>query len=211
MPRRDKAKPLKRSSERRPERRTIVAFTEGSKSEPDYIKALKALPHIAKNVALSIEIYPEHGVPYTLVRKASDRKSDNEIDECWCIFDVEAPTEKRHPNLKEALTLAQKNDISLAISNPCFELWLILHHKIYSKWCTTDEAESHSRSLDGRPGKSIVAADNYMPLRKIASERAEILDVRHAKNDTLFPENNPSSGMHLFLRALGGEEQADER
>lgn len=197
--RRRKAKPLKRETEKRPELRTIIAFTEGKNSEPDYINGLKKLPHIAENVSLSLEVHPEHGVPLTLVQLAAERKEDQEVDECWCIFDVEWP--KNHPNLKSAILLARKKQVELAISNPCFEIWLILHHKDSSSFCTTAIAESASRALDGRPGKSIDAS-LYMPLRKRASKRAQLLDERHTNNGTQFPHNNPSSGMYRFLAAV---------
>ncbi|MCS7484819.1 RloB family protein [Umezawaea endophytica] len=202
-PRRREARSLKRVPEKRRELRTIVVFTEGKNSEPEYITGLKKLPQIADNVAMNLIIHPEHGVPLTLVELALDRKHDKEVDELWCIFDVEWP--KHHPNLDEAITLATKNDIKLAISNPCFELWLILHHKDYNKFCNTGVAESASRKLDGRAGKSIDPSV-YIPLRKVAAKRAKALESRHESNETRFPHDNPSSGMHSFLQSLEGDE-----
>jgi hypothetical protein len=43
--------------------RTVVIFTEGRNSEPDYLNGLRRLPHIAGDVALDIESRPEHSVP----------------------------------------------------------------------------------------------------------------------------------------------------
>ncbi|MER6824510.1 RloB family protein [Streptosporangium sp. NPDC000563] len=195
-------KSLRRTAEKRPELRTIMVFCEGQNSEPDYINGLKRLPHIAENTALSIEIHPEQGVPLTLVKKAMAYKSDPEIDECWCLFDVEWP--QNHPNLPQAIDLARSNGINLAISNPCFELWLILHYSNCSAFMDTNSADSRSRSLDGRSGKRI-DPEVYMPLRKKAAEHAKRLDARHAQNGTSFPHDNPSSGMYKFLRSLEGE------
>jgi hypothetical protein len=192
-------KPLKRVAESRPEFRTIVVFTEGKKSEPDYVNELKRLPHVAENVALNLELRPEHGVPLTLVQLAVERKMDQEVDECWCIFDVEWP--KNHPNLNSAILLARANDIRLAISNPCFEVWLILHHKEIAKFNNTAAVESASRALDKRSGKSIDAA-SYMPHRRKAAKRAQDLDARHERDGTKFPHDNPSSGMYKFLMSL---------
>jgi len=203
--RRRQGKSLKRSVGQRPELRTIVVFTEGKNSEPDYVNGLRRLPHIAENIALNIEIHPEHGVPLTLVQLAAERKKDSEIDECWCIFDVEWP--KHHPNLNEAFSLAQKKGVNLAVSNPCFEVWLILHLKEHSRFSDTNSAESLSRSLDKRAGKSIEAA-TYMPQRRIAAKRAKKLAMRHERDGTRFPNDNPSSGMYAFLYALEGEEDA---
>ncbi|MGH3974491.1 MAG: RloB family protein [Pseudonocardiaceae bacterium] len=109
-----------------------MVFTEGRRSEPDYVNGLKKPPHIAEDVSLNLELRPEHGVPLTLVQLAVERNKDEEVDECWCIFDVEWPTS--HPNLNAAISLAQNNGIELAISNPCFEVWLILHHQNFNKF-----------------------------------------------------------------------------
>ncbi|WP_308817821.1 RloB family protein [Pseudonocardia alni] len=193
---------LKRRVARRPELRTIVVFTEGKNSEPDYVNALKQLAHVRENVSLQIEIDPEHGVPLTLVKSAAIRRRDPEIDECWCLFDVEWP--RNHPYLKQAIDFARAHGVSLAISNPCFEVWLILHHKEFSRWCDTAEAESHSRKLDGRQGKSLEDAGQYMESRKVAADRARRLEERHRNSGTAFPDNNPSSGMFRFLEALEG-------
>jgi RloB-like protein len=200
--RRRGARSLKRVAGKKPELRTILVFTEGRNSEPDYINGLKGLLCITENVALNLELHPEHGVPLTLVQLAVDYKKDPEVDECWCLFDVEWP--HHHPKLKDAVSLAQAHGIGLAISNPCFEVWLILHHQEFARFSDTSEAERSSRALDGRAGKSIDAS-LYMPLRRVAATRAKILEAHHERNGTQFPHDNPSSGMHLFLRSLEGD------
>jgi hypothetical protein len=56
-------------------------------------------------------------------------EEEAEIDEFWCVFDVEWP--RNHPGLLEAVQQAQANGIYLAISNPCFELWLMRRRPAY--------------------------------------------------------------------------------
>jgi hypothetical protein len=163
------------------------------------VNGLKRLPHIASDTALNIEIHPEQGTPMTLVQMAAKRLKDPEVDECWCLFDVEWP--QHHPHLPEAVDAAERAGVRVAISNPCFELWLMLHHQDHTGFLDTAAAERQSRRLDGRKGKSIDAAV-YIPLRKAAAERAAALAKRHAKNGTRFPEDNPSSGMFRFLAAV---------
>jgi hypothetical protein len=200
MARRRGAKDLRRNTATRPERRTVLIFCEGEASEPDYINAVKRLPHVLRNVAVKVEIDPEQGVPLTLVERAAARlKQDGEIDECWCVFDVEWP--RHHPNLDRALQIAQTNGIRLAVSNPCFELWLILHYQDQTAFLDNRAAESLSRSLDGRANKRIDAT-KYMPLRRDASRRAASLVTRHLRDQTPFPEDNPSSTMHELLAAI---------
>lgn len=197
--RRKQGKALKRVIARRSELRTIVVFCEGKNSEPDYVNGLRRLPHVAGNTALNLVIYPEHGVPLTLVQRAVEEMRDPEIDECWCLFDVEWP--QNHPNLVAAVELAAANGVKLAISNPCFELWLILHHQDFGRFENTIGAERASRALDRRSGKSIDVA-LYLPLRRNAAARAERLAARHQRDGMTFPHDNPSSGMYRFLKAL---------
>ncbi|MDP9796393.1 hypothetical protein J2S43_004905 [Catenuloplanes nepalensis] len=199
--RRQSGKPLRRTAERRPELRTIVVFCEGENSEPDYVGGVKRLPSVLENTALNVEIHTEQGVPLTLVKMAVERNRDPEVDECWCLFDVEWP--KNHPNLATAVTLAEANGIRLAISNPCFELWLVLHFRDHSRFENTDVIERESRALDGRKGKRIDPAV-HMPLRKAASRRAAVLENRHVKDGSRLPNDNPSSGMFRFLAAVEG-------
>ncbi|WP_268248030.1 RloB family protein [Actinoplanes lobatus] len=180
----------------------MVVFCEGRNSEPDYVNGLKRLPHVIRNTALNIEIHPKQGTPLTLVRMAAERFKDPEVDECWCLFDVEWP--KHHPHLAEAIDLAKRAGVRFAVSNPCFELWLMLHHADHTQFLDTARAESESRRLDGRKGKSIDAAA-YMPLRKAAAERAARLEKRHLRDRTTFPGDNPSSGMFRFLDAVEGD------
>jgi hypothetical protein len=81
-----------------------------------------------------IKVVGGAGVPKTIVESAKDLKRDAEkrarrekddnlrYDEVWCVFDVD-----EHPNVADAKQMARDNDILLAISNPCIELWLWLH------------------------------------------------------------------------------------
>ncbi len=179
-----------------------MIFCEGIASEPDYINGIKKVPEIATSVAINIEIEVRHGVPMTLVKRAIDRKKDPEIDECWCVFDVEWP--KNHPNLKQAVILAREHGIGLAISNPFFELWLILHFEAYAKFSDTATVERRSRQLDGRAGKRIDPT-TYMPHRKEAMDRALALSSRHTQDGTVFPQDNPSSSMAELLISIDSQ------
>ena len=197
---RTKAKDLKRRTGKRPERKTFLIFCEGEASEPDYIKGLKKLPEIRQSTSIGIEIDPDQGVPLTLVERAVQRKEvDHEIDEYWCIFDVEWP--RHHPNLDKARELAATHGIQLAISNPCFEIWLLLHFDYVSGFVDTPSAESRSRHKEGRSGKRLDAS-KYMPLRREAVKHAAMLEAKHKGDGTKFPDNNPSSSMYKLMNVI---------
>ena len=198
---------LARKVGRRPVKKTIVVVCEGGKSEPQYIGALAQEAEVFEHAAVDLQIDGTGGeVPLTLVRRAvdlatRDPKEHGEIDEVWCLFDVEWP--RNHPNLPQALALARANGIKLAISNPCFELWLILHFQDSSAWLDNTQARRTRRSCDGQPGKSLDPA-LYMPTRHAASARAVRLEQMHESAQRRFPNNNPSSGMFRLIASAEG-------
>lgn len=189
---------LKRRTGVRPILRTIVVFCEGERTEVEYIKGLKRLMQDRGTVSVKVEVDPRHAVPLTLVEAAADRSRDGEIDEVWCVYDVEAPTP--HPNLAEAKKLADRSGVRLAVSNPCFELWLLLHDHDVSAYLTTAQAVKDARRLPGVSGKGLDAAA-LLPSRNDAVRRAQVLDVKHELDGTAAP-GNPSSGMHHFVMAV---------
>jgi hypothetical protein len=131
----------RRDRQRRPGRRLpfrdpkpiILIVCEGERTEPEYFDGFQGF---CRNPRVRIEISPEHGVPRTVVNTAKERKKEAEAaarregdenlvyDSVWCVFDVDD-----HPQVADAMQMARDNDIELAISNPCFELWLLLHFR----------------------------------------------------------------------------------
>ncbi len=88
----------------------------------------------ARNPRVHVAVAKETGVPLTVVQDAirlrqaandeAKRQRDDNLrwDEVWGVFDVDD-----HPNLAQAINLAADNEVEVAISNPCFELWALLH------------------------------------------------------------------------------------
>jgi hypothetical protein len=209
MARRDRVaggRPLKRRVGTRRPRKTLLVFCEEERTEPEYLDALKRQPAVRDAAAVDLRVQTGHGgsVPRTLVSLAAAARSkaldeEAEIDEFWCVFDVEWP--RNHPGLSEAIERARLDDIHLAVSNPCFELWLILHFENQGARLDNDAARRARRRLDGSSDKGLDAA-KYMPLAGDAARRAAELDERHQRNGTTFPDDNPSSGMHRLLASV---------
>ncbi len=111
----------------------ILVVSEGEVTEPEYIRGLQ---RACRNPRVTIEVAPEHGDPKFLVEHAkrykeqartkADQEGDDNLayDSVWCVFDRD-----EHPRFGEALEMARDNGIRLAISNPCVELWLLLHFR----------------------------------------------------------------------------------
>ncbi len=194
-------KDLKRTTGTRQELTTFRIYAEGDSTEPEYIQMIKKLPAVVQAVAIDITIEAKGMVPVTLVEHArTDKQSTrDEIDQYWCVFDVESP--QPHPNLDRATQIARDNDIHTAISNPCFELWLILHLKAQNAYLSTDDAVRLRRELDSSDGKHLDPAV-YRPKLQEAMVRASRLRKRHENDGTDFPQDNPSSSFDLFVSTV---------
>ena len=203
-PRKDRS--LRRRVEFRTPKRTFLVFCEGTRTEPDYITALRQEPAVrdSASVDIRIDLNASGAVPLTLVNAAAEARDRNsreqgEIDEVWCLFDVEWP--QNHPKLPEARAKATVSDVRLAISNPCFELWLALHFDNRTAWLDNAAAGKLRRDHDKSSGKGLDGSV-YMPRRADAAQRARALTAKHAGDGTEFPHDNPSSGMYLLLEAI---------
>ena|SRR5437868_1491875 len=124
-------KPLKRAKGIRPEQLRFLIYCEGECTEKQYLKGLKAE---LRSLPVEIHVGGIHGEPKSLVQAAIDhqKRAPNSAedryaayDEVWCVVDVEAP--KEHPGLTEALRLAKAGKVNVALTNPCFEIWILLH------------------------------------------------------------------------------------
>jgi hypothetical protein len=97
-------RPLKwRVATRRP-RKTLLVFCEGERTEPEYLNALKRQPSVHDVAAVDIRVQTGQGgaVPRTLVSMAIEARNraideEGEIDEFWCVFDVEWPRKPSWP------------------------------------------------------------------------------------------------------------------
>jgi hypothetical protein len=85
-----------------------------------------------RDSSVAIVVRPEAGAPSQLVDYAEvvRQRDPDGFDEVWCVFDVD----EFDDDIKTATENARRAEISLAISNPCFEFWLLLHFKEHTAW-----------------------------------------------------------------------------
>ena len=216
MTRRQRSTPRPAGRQRRPEplvpARSILVACEGSKTEPNYFRQLR---EELRSRAIHVEIVrgTNKADPLHVVRRAIERRdrqkqtaktSDIEVpfDETWCVIDVEAPLP--HGNLDTAIDEARRRRIKLALTNPCFEYWYLLH---FEKTGSSFASSVHVvRALRRHaPGYSKGDARIFrtlFPNTRTAISRAEeiLRDQWHSRND-LRP-CNPATRVHLLVREL---------
>ncbi|MEU6079029.1 RloB family protein [Streptomyces sp. NPDC047108] len=191
---RGSAKPARNANKK------FLVYFEGEETERLYVNGLRKL---ALSFGIVIEPGPSYGEPLGLVKSARKRAREiskaDPYDAVWCIFDVEAPTP--HGGLDAALRLAKQSNILCAMSNPCFELWLVLHVSEFAGYRTTAEmcriAKSRissydSKSFDFEEVSSRIGA---------AVERARNLDEQYP-DYVHRKEKNPSSSMWKLIEFL---------
>jgi hypothetical protein len=119
------AKSLARSPAFRSEATRVLIVCEGAKTEPTYFHALR------KDKGLTaVTVRGEGADPKGIVETARDvyreaAASGEPFDEVWCVFDRDD-----HQWIAEAINQAENQpdgNFHVAFSNPCFELWYLLH------------------------------------------------------------------------------------
>jgi hypothetical protein len=112
----------------------------------------------------------------------------------WCVFDID-----EHPLIPEAKDQARANGIELAISNPCFELWALLHFQDKSAHIERGKVQLLCRQLMPGYEKKL----NYEALRPRypdALKRAEDLERWHDSRNTVGA--NPSTMVHRLIERI---------
>lgn len=183
-------------------RRVLRVLTEGAVTEPAY---LAQWARRSRNTHID---FAEYGMaPLSLVQRAREHQRESQrrgsrhrgdFDEIWRIFDVD-----EHPNLYQAIAEARHSEIRVAISNPCFELWLILHLQDQTAAIDRHKAQRLASDLNITDGKRLnpSALDALLHGYEDAKRRAETLRARHVDNGSN-PDSNPSSDVWELIDRL---------
>ena len=104
-----------------------------------------------------------------------------EDDERWMVLDTDHCIEANHfPSFIQAITEAQQAGVKIALSKPCFELWLLIHHvdeEAVKGLRNADETEAALRFALGEYNKCNLKPEHYPLVSiKVAITRAERLD-----------------------------------
>ena len=115
----------------------------------------------------------------------------------------------QHPNLGPAVEKAVANGISVAVSNPCIELWFILHFHEQTAHIERDAAQAISKKLLGcDKALDQEALRELMERYPGAKEKAVALDDKH-RGDDRAAGSNPSSGVWRLIDRIADETPGD--
>ena len=187
--------------QKQPPRHILRVLSEGELTEPSYFSEW------ARRHRDTVRLKLEDGgmTPDALVRTAKQylknrrpRRADPDFDEIWCVFDTD-----QHPNLAQAINEAGQSGIEVAVSNPCFELWFVLHVQDQTGHIDRHDVQRLSNELRLSEGKKIrdTARNTLVEAFETAKQRAQALDERHAGNGSP-PRENPSTDVWRLVDRL---------
>ncbi|MDK8364632.1 RloB family protein [Corynebacterium sp. UMB10119B.1] len=111
-------KPKSRAKRKLKSRLLIVVEGDKGKSEQVYFQRLAQILR-SNDVATDIKVVPSKGEPKRVLDTCENHLKSDNFDRAFLVVDCD-----QHTTLGDVLQLAQKSNISVAVTNPQFEQWL---------------------------------------------------------------------------------------
>ena len=195
--------------------RLIVIASEGKDTERIYFKALAkeyTNPRVHVHILERSEDEQNNSSPEHVLKQLNDYKGHYELesdDELWLVVDRDRWTEAMLSRV--ATECAQDNFMHVALSNPCIELWLLLH-LVDATLLTSEEEqlwmENRRKSKNADPYLKVRLRQemgSYHESSYDAKMLIEHVDVAIARAEAL--DNNPADrwpqtlGTRVYLLA----------
>jgi len=162
---------------------TFFVFCEG-KTEELYIKYLKSKYRIPFEIDTQIA---KNKIKESYIRNYKKNKFTHKKDKTFLLYDIDAPM-----MLNKLLAI---KDITLLASNPCIELWYLLHYK------------NQNASIDCKFCNKELTKRNRGYVKTVLDTKLEghlddnqLKAINRAKKLTHY--NNPSSTIYLLIEEL---------
>lgn len=197
---------MRRTDRPRKQRRPVVyLICEGKETEIQYFRRFRTRECL-------IEIVPkesQHKEALSLVQHAKDVLKQepyypNDGDKVWCVFDRDDNTNQ---NLYAAEQLAEHLGYQVAFSNPCFELWILLHFR-----------DQRAELLNADDVIAVLRVGRYLPqyeknmdiYDQLSLQQAEAVVRAERRMDSLNKdrirvisrESNPATTIHTLVQYL---------
>ena len=184
---------FKRPSFVRNVQKLFVIATEGVKTEIKYFEQFKSEEYY-NNQSVFIEVLKRlttDSSPAVVIKQLNNFSKEfnlKEGDELWMVIDRDKQSWSTQQIAEVARFCVQKR-YGFALSNPCFELWLLLHRKDINEYSVAVREELLRNLKTGNRGrveiellaifgtynKSNLNVDDYLPHVNVAIQRAEAL------------------------------------
>jgi hypothetical protein len=194
-----KKRPLNREIPYQHDTRLIIIATEGRKTEKQYFES-ELFGNVRVHVKV-LESIDNKSAPNHVLRRLKDFATQYELqseDQLWLMVDRDNWPDKLLSDICSQ-AIRGKHKALLAISNPCFELWLYLHHADWTHGKVSSKMiETHLRKLLRGYTKTRLRIEQFTGSMETAVNRAASMD---SEPDRRWPAN-PGTHVYKVVRAI---------
>lgn len=199
------SKDRQRNRNNRKSKRVILVAYEGkNKTEKNYFDNFKGIDknYIIKTVPGN-ETDPSNLVKQTIERVKELGLNLDDDDRAFCIFDTDIDIRK-NKQIKEAIVLANENNIKVITSSPCIELWFLLHYVYTSAHMNSDEVIRKLKKYYSKYSKNCNIYPVIYDKTKVAYNNAKKLEKYQLNNnkDIKSVEANPHTDIYQIIDEL---------
>ena len=181
------------NSQRLPRKQSVLLLCEGKVTEPDYFRALQREYRLQSFILR----FSFPGGPTSIAQTAMEEK--HRYDHVWVVFDRD-----EHSGYHQAIRRCQDAGVGVAYSNPCFELWLILHVTEMDRLLNRHAMQSLCREHIQYPPNENKRPDYYWLMQERRVETAEERAVAQLKRrfEEGAVQDNPSTTVGELTKCL---------
>lgn len=177
----------------------VLIVCEGEKTEPDYFNEIRKRFRLQRSLITVISA----GEPASIVKVADRMERDaeregNPIDSVWLVFDDDG-----RPQIADILKQqSSRKKRSVAFSNPCFEIWCLLHFEERpGPFSDSQAVKKHLTSHIPEYEEGTPVYRHLLPNQEHAMVRAQ--RQRQFHKEVGNPEtSNPSTSVDRLVRFL---------
>lgn len=200
-------KKFKRESKNLDDVKMILIVCEGTRTEPNYFNQYKSVIY-----GMEIETIGAQSNTYQVVEAAISKMSERKYDQVWAVFDKDSfPNE----HIERARKLAKENNIKIAFSHECFELWYLLHFNYYNTAISRANYETKLTQImrdkmlisdkEKYEKNSTIIFQLFEPYQESAIKNAKTLEKHHEDQgiiDAQIDKKRPYTSVYKLVEEL---------
>lgn len=138
-----------------------------------------------------------------VIEEIKSKGLDLNYDKAFCIFDTDTNSMK-DKQINEALSLASENGIVLITSNPCIELWFLLHYEYTTAFFTNNGILKRLQNYFSKYKKGYnIYPDIEDKISNAINNSKKLEKYQISNHDTLNSvETNPYTGIYKIIEEL---------
>jgi hypothetical protein len=200
----------KRAKNTKDQRRMVIIACEDKVSAPLYFKAIFADLIKNRTIAASSFVIAKHKNthPTGVLQDLLDHQGWQEFNNKWIVIDrdEERTNSGGHSpeDFNNAINKAKIKNIEVAYSNPCFEIWYLLHFSYMNKAIDRTVLERYLRRTYHYKKSELFNLVLDESLQKTAIENSKCLMQSWINNQgtTIPATDNPSTTVHQLIELL---------